>query len=157
MIPSRSGANRDYDSACVGVVGSALHLCSVNCFLRLSCASATLFRALIGTLNSRLQRVQTPTAGTVPSHLRTLRLRVVIDAVTLNYWAFRRCGDRALAAASFLSRSVCSRRAALSSFKIASRCSPSGVAIALAHKAWIRSFRRREPPQRKMESSRDVA
>ncbi len=31
--------------------------------------------ALRGTLNSRLHKVQTPTAGIVPSHLATLRLR----------------------------------------------------------------------------------
>jgi hypothetical protein len=36
----------------------------------------------------------------------------------------------------------------LSSVKITSRSSPSGVAIALAHKAWIRSFRRREPTKK---------
>lgn len=52
-----------------------LHLCAVNWSLRLSCASATLFMAFSGTLNSRLQNVQTPTAGMVPSHLATRRLR----------------------------------------------------------------------------------
>ena len=54
---------------------SPLHLCSVNWTLRLSCASATLFMAVRGTLNSRLQKVQTPMARSVPSHLVTLRLR----------------------------------------------------------------------------------
>ena len=52
-----------------------LHLCAVNWSLRLSWESATLFMALRGTLNSRLHKVQTPTAGIVPNHLATLRLR----------------------------------------------------------------------------------
>jgi hypothetical protein len=42
---------------------------------RLSCASATLFRAVNGTVNWRSQRVQTPDAAVVPNHLRTRRLR----------------------------------------------------------------------------------
>jgi hypothetical protein len=96
LTPLEKDANSDYVSACVSVVGSGLHLCLANCFLRLSCASATLLSAVIGTLNSRLQKVQTPTVGTVPSHLMTLRLRVAIGEVTVNFWVFRRCGHRAL-------------------------------------------------------------
>jgi len=49
---------------------------------RLSCASATLFREVRGTENGVLQKVQTPTAGIVPSHLITLRLRFGIDTVS---------------------------------------------------------------------------
>jgi Fe2+ or Zn2+ uptake regulation protein len=37
----------------------------------------TVYRTL-GTLNSRLHRVQTPTAGTVPNHLSTRSLRFSI-------------------------------------------------------------------------------
>ena len=50
-----------------------LHLCSTNCLRRLSCASDVLFRDSSGTLKVRSQFVQTPTAGTVPSHFVTLR------------------------------------------------------------------------------------
>lgn len=46
-----------------------------NCDWRLACPSAVLLRAFMGTLNSRLQSVQTPTAGVVLSHLATLRRR----------------------------------------------------------------------------------
>jgi hypothetical protein len=55
------------------------HSCSANAFLRFCCASATRFIASTGTLNSRLQQVQTATAGTVPIHLVTRRLRFAIN------------------------------------------------------------------------------
>jgi len=41
-----------------------------------SWAALVLVRADIGTLNSRLQTVQTPTAGVVLSHLTTRRIRL---------------------------------------------------------------------------------
>jgi hypothetical protein len=47
------------------------HLCLSNCCWRLACASAFLLRARVGTLNSRSQRVQTPTTGVALSHLTT--------------------------------------------------------------------------------------
>jgi hypothetical protein len=73
--------------AIVGIRGSpqsgpTLHPCFVNWTRRLSCASATLFKELRGTAKCVLQNVQTPTAGIVPSHLITLRLRIGIDTVS---------------------------------------------------------------------------
>jgi serine/threonine protein kinase len=62
-----------HDQASDQLASSRLHLCSVNWTRRLSCASAALFRAFMGTLNRRSQKVQTPTAGVVPSHLTTRR------------------------------------------------------------------------------------
>ena len=61
---------------------SAGHLCSANWVLRLCCASATRFKEDIETLNSRLQPVQTPTAGTMPSHFATRRLRFAMPTVS---------------------------------------------------------------------------
>src|ERR1035438_9406965 len=52
-----------------------MHLCSANCFRKLSCASAVFLRESGGTLKALPQSVQTPTAGTGPSHLTTRRLR----------------------------------------------------------------------------------
>ena len=54
---------------------SELHLCSANWSLRLSWASVTLDSDARGTLNSRWHKVQMATAGVVPSHLVTRRLR----------------------------------------------------------------------------------
>jgi hypothetical protein len=62
--------------------GPTLHSRLVNWTRRLSCASATLFREVRGTENCVLQKVQTPTAGIVPSHLITLRLRFGIVTVS---------------------------------------------------------------------------
>jgi hypothetical protein len=53
-------------------------LAAVRRLLPLVSASATLFIAVMGTFNSRLQEVQVPTAGTVPSHLSTRSLRFSI-------------------------------------------------------------------------------
>jgi hypothetical protein len=53
-------------------------LAAVRRLLPLVSASATLFIAVMGTLNSRLQEVQVPTAGTVPSLLSTRSLRFFI-------------------------------------------------------------------------------
>jgi hypothetical protein len=61
---------------------SGLHLCSMNCTLRFSWASETLFIEAKGTLNCLLQIVQTPTAGIVRTHLVTLRLRFGMNTVS---------------------------------------------------------------------------
>jgi hypothetical protein len=50
-------------------------VCLSNCCWRLAWASTVRLSALIGTLNSRLQNVQTATTGVELSHLTTLRLR----------------------------------------------------------------------------------
>jgi len=76
LLPRRISAGT---RALVWLESSRTHLCLSNCSWRLACASAVLFRALIGTLNSRLQSVQTPTAGVVVSHLATLRRRWTMD------------------------------------------------------------------------------
>jgi hypothetical protein len=73
-MKSHGGSCQFPDDAFADAI-SPLHLCSVNWTLRLSCASDTLFRAVMGTVNRRSQKVQTPTAGTLPSHFTTLRLR----------------------------------------------------------------------------------
>src|ERR1700687_665994 len=57
------------------LASSDLHLCSLNWRSRFHCASSGLFIDSIGTLNWRLQKLQTPRAGTVPTHLPILRLR----------------------------------------------------------------------------------
>ena len=57
------------------VVLSGPHSWPANWTLRLSSAFATLFIAVTGTLNWRLQKVQAPIAGIVPIHLSTGRLR----------------------------------------------------------------------------------
>ena len=61
-----------------GASCSGTHLCSANCSRRLSWASATLAKEDVGTLNSRPHAVQTATAGVVPNHFVTLRLRFCI-------------------------------------------------------------------------------
>jgi hypothetical protein len=48
----------------------------VDCCWRWVWASTVRLRALIGTLNSRLQSVQVATTGVELSHLTTLRLRL---------------------------------------------------------------------------------
>ena len=50
-------------------------MCLPNCIWMLAWASTVRLSALIGTLNSRLQSVQTATTGVELSHLTTLRLR----------------------------------------------------------------------------------
>jgi hypothetical protein len=62
------------------LAATLLPLCSANCLRRLSCASATLLRVVIGTLNWRSQAVQISIAGTVPTHLSTLRFAFVMAA-----------------------------------------------------------------------------
>jgi hypothetical protein len=54
------------------------HLCSANCFLKLSCAAEVCLSNVSGTLNSRPQSEQAATAGTGPSHFVTRRLRAIV-------------------------------------------------------------------------------
>lgn len=99
---SSSGSRRRRTSAVTRAAAwlesSGSHLCLSNCFSRLACASPVLLRSLIGTLNSRLQSVQTPSAGVVPNHLTTLRRRWIMAAFPrwnrAFYFAFH-CRQRA--------------------------------------------------------------
>jgi hypothetical protein len=54
------------------------HLCSANCLRRLSWASDVRLREVSGILKFRPHCVHTPTAGTVPSHLSTRRVRIAM-------------------------------------------------------------------------------
>ena len=59
------------------------HLCSSNCFCRLSCASFVRLIEVMGTLNSRLQAAHIATTGVVLSHLVTLRIRFAIGTASV--------------------------------------------------------------------------
>jgi len=65
---------------------------AVRRLLPLVSASATLFIAVMGTLNSRLQEVQVPTAGTVPSRLstRSLRFSIRLKSATVQLFISKR-------------------------------------------------------------------
>jgi hypothetical protein len=66
-----------------------VHLCSANCLRRFSCASIILLSSESGTLNSRPQSEQTPTAGTGPSHFVTRRLRAIAIVYGRLDWVVR--------------------------------------------------------------------
>jgi hypothetical protein len=67
---------------------STSHSCSEKRSRKCSWASATRRRQFKGTLNSTLQDVHSPMAGTVPSHLTTRRQRLrTISMVLPNIWA----------------------------------------------------------------------
>src|SRR6266480_3768628 len=59
IMLTKSGAKL-LDFGLAKLASSRLHLCSVNWTRRVACASAALFRAFMGTLNRRSQKVQTP-------------------------------------------------------------------------------------------------